>query len=403
MNKACHRKTVDRLGRLALLGITETLRTTPTSALEALLFMQPPHLIIRDVALSTAARLKLTGTWREVKKGHASLLTEDRVLHGALSKGGDACRTEWHPHKRFKVNLGTVNTQAWAGSKWSPPHGLVWYTDGSKRCGRAGAGVWSSQPSAEKALGLDPHATPLQTELAALGVCARIILARQNKGKVIHIYSDSRRALGALLKHESGSRLVNDCIELMDKVATCNKLKVSWMPGDAGILGNEEADMLAKQGCQTMAPVDEDHVGVHSDYIKEIIQKRADRGVVERWNAGMGARHTRSLLREPSRKLADELVSLSRVKLRALLGLITGHWPLAAYLARIGKGDDPLCPRCGLVEEDPHHLSIKCSGLDELRLDIFETTCLKDLYVDRDGFKGLYEFARGAQMLTPLD
>ncbi|XP_011313404.1 uncharacterized protein [Fopius arisanus] len=387
MNKACHRKTVERLGRLAPLGITGALRTTPTSALEALLFMQPPHLIIRDVVLSTAARLKLTGTWSEAKRGHASLLTEDRVLLGSLSKGGDTCRTEWHPHKRFKVNLGTVDTQAWVHSKWSPPHGLVWYTDGSKRCGGAGAGVWSNRPSVEKALGLDPHATPLQTELAALRACARIILARQDKGKVIHIYSDSRWALGALLKHESGSRLVNDCIELMNKVATCNKLKVSWIPGHAGILGNEKADMLAKQGYQTMKPGDEDHVGVHSDYINETIQKRADRGVVERWNSRMGARHTRSLLREPSRKLDDELVSLSRVKLRALLGLITGHWLLAAYLARIG----------------PHHLSTKCSGLDELRLDIFETTCLKDLYVDRDGFKGLYEFARGAQMLTPLD
>uniref|UniRef100_A0A0C9RIM7 Gag-pol_0 protein n=1 Tax=Fopius arisanus TaxID=64838 RepID=A0A0C9RIM7_9HYME len=289
------------------------------------------------------------------------LLTEDRVLLGSLSKGGDACRAEWHPHKRFKVNLGTADTQAWVDSKWSPPHGLVWYTDGSKRCSPAGAGVWSNRPSVEKALGLGPHVTPLQTELAALRACARIILARQDKGKVIHIYSDSRRALRALLKHESGSRLVNDCIELMDKVATCNKLKVFWIPGHAGILGNEKADMLAKQGCQTMAPVEEDHVGVHSDYIKELIQKRADRGVVESWSSGMGTRHTRSLLREPSRKLADELVSLSRVKLRALLGLITGHWPLAAYLARIGKGDDPLCPRCGLMEEDPHHLSTKWS------------------------------------------
>ncbi|XP_011311653.1 uncharacterized protein [Fopius arisanus] len=269
--------------------------------------------------------------------------------------------------------------------------------------GRAGAGVWSNRPSVEKALGLDPHTTPLQTELAAFKACARIILAREDKDKVIHIYSDNRRALGALLKHESGSTLVNDCTELMNEVATCNKLKVYWIPGHAGILGNEKADMLAKQGFRAMAPVYEDHVGVHSDYIKEIIQERVDRGEVERWSSGMGARHTRSLLWEPSRKLADELVSLSRVKLRALLGLITGYWPLAAYLASIGKGDDPLCPRCGLVEEDPHHLSTKSSGFDELRLDIFETTCLKDLYVDRDGFKGLYQFARGAQMLTPLD
>ncbi|XP_011313251.1 uncharacterized protein [Fopius arisanus] len=175
MNKACHRKTND--SHLGIGGATLHAAATPhhkrcgavnSSQAETNWHLEGSHL-------------------EEAKKGHALLLTEDRVLFGSLSKGGDACRTEWHRHKRFKVNLGTVDTQAWVDSKWSPPHGLVWYTDGSKRCGRAGAGVWSNRPSAEKALGLDPHATPLQTELAALRACARIILARQDKGKVVHI------------------------------------------------------------------------------------------------------------------------------------------------------------------------------------------------------------------------
>ncbi|XP_011313427.1 uncharacterized protein [Fopius arisanus] len=403
MNKACHRKTVDRTGRLAMLGITGVLRTTPTSALEALLFLQPPHLHIKEVALISAARLRLQGRWREASSGHAAMLTADSDLRGLLSWGGDACGRRWHFQKSFKVNLGYGANQLGSDRKWTPPKGLVWSTDGSRIGNRAGAGIWSEGPSIARALGLDPHTTVLQAELAALKACAREILGRGDRGKKIYICSDSRRALRARLKNESCSRFVNDCTELMERVASRNQLEVVWTPGHAGILGNMEADELAKRRCLEVAPTEQNLVGVHIDFVKDMTWKRAERGVVERWRSGEGAKHTRTPFREPTKQLAETLEGLNRMKLRSLIRLITGHWPLASYLAKIGRGSDPTCPKCGLADENPHHLGTRCSGLDEIRWDVFGTTCIKDMYVDRDGIEGLYEFARRANILAPID
>ncbi|XP_063992906.1 uncharacterized protein LOC135170780 [Diachasmimorpha longicaudata] len=309
LNKACHRKTVDRVGRLAMLGITGALRTTPSSAVEALLFMQPPHLIISEEATKAAARLRLQGTWKRPRNGHASVLHADGELEGLLSRGASACRPRWHFRRKFSANLGWGETPSGKDADWAPPPGL--------------------------------------TELAALRTCARMILERGDKGKKIFIYSDSRRALRAILRHKCCSKLVGKCVELMEEIAVNNRLEVGWIPGHAGIKGNEKPDELSKNSCSRAFQGEVEHVGVHTDFVKNLVKERGDRRIVERWDSKTGARHTKSFLEKPTRKIAETLLGLNRAKLRAIVGLITGHWPLALYLSRIGKGTDPLCKSAG--------------------------------------------------------
>ncbi|XP_063981075.1 uncharacterized protein LOC135164548 [Diachasmimorpha longicaudata] len=340
------RKAVDRIGRLAMLGIIGALRMTPSSVLEALLFMQPPHLIIREEAIKAAARLLLQGTWKGVRNGHASVLRADGELEGLLSRSADACRPRWHFRRKFSVNLGWGETPSGKDADWVPPRGLVWYTDGSRASGRAEAGVWSEGPAITRTIGLDSHATVLQTELAALRTCARMILERGNKGKKIFIYSDSWRALRAILRYECCSKLVGECVELMEEIAVNNRLEGAWIPGHADIKCNEKADELAKNGSNRAFRGEVEHVGVHTDFVKDLVKERGDRRIVERWDSETGARHMKSFLENPTRKIAETLLGLNRAKLRAIVGLITGHWlraivglitghwPLALYLSR---------------------------------------------------------------------
>ncbi|XP_063994280.1 uncharacterized protein LOC135171581 [Diachasmimorpha longicaudata] len=287
------------------------------------------------------------GTWKGARIGHASILRADRELEWLLLCGA----------RNFSFNR------------------LVWYIDGSGLSGRARARVWAEGPAIAKAIVLDSHATVLQTQRAALRTCARTILEKGDKGKKIFIYSDSRRALRAILKYEYCSKLSGKCVELMEEIAVHNRLEVAWIPSDAGIRGNEKADELAKHGC-----------------------RKASQGEWSAWGSETGARHAKSLLKRPTRKIAEALLGLNRAKLRAIVGLITGHWPLALYLSSIGKRPDPLCKSCGEKEEDPFHLCTRCSGLDAVRWDVFGSACT-EIHVDRDGIKGLYELARRAQIL----
>ncbi|XP_063988142.1 uncharacterized protein LOC135168150 [Diachasmimorpha longicaudata] len=290
----------------------------------------------------------------------------------------DYCRavlTPAEPDANFTgtpVNLRWGETSSGKDADWMPPQGIVGYTDGS------------------------------ETELAALRTCASMILERGDKGKKIFIYSDSRRTLRAILKYECCSKLVGECVKLMEEIAVNSRLEVAWISGHAGIRGNEKDDELAKNGCRRASQGEVERVGVHTYFVKDLVKERGDRRFVVKWGSETGARRSKSLLERPIRKIAEALLGVNRAKLRAIVGLISGHWPLALYLSKIGKGTDPLCKRCGLTEEDPLHLCTRCGGLDDARWDVFGSAC-KDIRVDRDGIKGLYELARGAQILETSD
>ena len=71
---------------------------------------------------------------------------------------------------------------------------------------------------------------------------------RAIEDRQIVIHSDSQAALKALNTCCIRSYLVDECKRKLNALGSVNRLLLRWVKGHAGILGNEEADALARTG-----------------------------------------------------------------------------------------------------------------------------------------------------------
>ncbi|XP_074114897.1 uncharacterized protein LOC141537672 [Cotesia typhae] len=366
-------KALSKIYRLALLGITGALRTTATLAMGILLNLEPPHITAEALAMKTAMRLHFNGYWTRgrgtARTGHASIL-RDRGLDKFLTQGGDMSPRSYHFSHHYKVLI--PSRQDWErGSKsiLSPP-GLVWYTDGSKMEKGAGAGIYSSGPKTEISLRLGDTASIFQTEVYAIWTCAEHISKLNHRNKRVYICTDSCAALRALEQIEVSSRLVRNCIVSLNELAKHNRVKLLWIPGHSGNAGNDKANELAKTGARLVDPEPMFNIAVPFSLVKQHTSQWADDRFQEVWAEAKGMKHTRALIKGPSKTLGLSLIGLDKKILRKIVGFITGHWTTRRHLKHMGVSENSICPRCLTEEETPLHLILHCEKLATVRENI---------------------------------
>jgi len=113
--------------------ITEAMRTTPTSAVAALICLLPLKLVVQSETRSAARRFWSLGGWSYLhpNRGHSSILIRLQQPDPIFNMGVDVMRPAFNFEPKYRVtNLSRENWTKEIGT--SVVKGFVWFTDGSK-------------------------------------------------------------------------------------------------------------------------------------------------------------------------------------------------------------------------------------------------------------------------------
>jgi ribonuclease HI len=123
--------------------------------------------------------------------------------------------------------------------------------------------------------------TVFSAEVMAILRCTELLLTKNLMRRRIHICFNSRAALAALAKTTTESSLVWECMQVLGKISELKKKTLVLIPGHQGILGNEEADKLDKEGANKVPP---NHFTTMSFRVgKKLIKKQLELKHQGRW------------------------------------------------------------------------------------------------------------------------
>ena len=128
------------------------------------------------------------------------------------------------------------------------------YTDGLKLDGRVGAGFYAEYPNnspKEAFFHLGIYSTVFQAEILAISKMAKNLLLEKMHNQSIAALIDSQAVIKALIKCTVTSITVLSCITNLNQLGKQNQVSIAWIPGHAGVHGNEVADYLAKSGSKS--------------------------------------------------------------------------------------------------------------------------------------------------------
>ena len=260
------------------------------------------------------------------------------------------------------INVDISTHQDFRPSDQLSEEALIFYTDGSKRYGGVGAGVYGPSCELYEPLGSTPSI--FQAEIYALELCARHCLQREDlDGRAVFILSDSQAALRAISSTSFSSRLVFSCYAILTDLATICDLSLGWVPGHCGIPGNIRADSLAKAGASLPFIGPEPFCGLGSSNLKVRLLDWLNREKENNLCSLPSSSLSRKFINNDNNK-TKLITRLSRNDLR----LLTGHCPLKYFLWKIGRSSDKTCRFCNAADEFSGHLPCDCWAVARTRL-----------------------------------
>jgi hypothetical protein len=164
------------------------------------------------------------------------------------------------------------------------------------------------------------------------------------------------------------SLLVHQCQKALNNVSDLHAVGLYWVPGHAGVRGDETANRLARCGSTSRFVRPEPAFGVSRQDLTNRIKRLL---VNQHWgwwqSLGDTQRQARELISGPCLGTKARLLSFNRMHFRAVTGFLTGHNTLRRHLHLMGLTDSPLCRKCGTEDETSAHILCRCEALASLR------------------------------------
>ncbi|XP_018378576.1 PREDICTED: uncharacterized protein LOC108771149 [Trachymyrmex cornetzi] len=188
--------SLERVRTLILREAVGAMRTKPVAAMGVLLDIKLHHYPCDSGGSSGhCVRLKCEGKW-SIGVAHTRL---PRVLQmeTVFEMRQDRMPIRRDFDRSFKIYL--PSREDWERHERPAVRNEdVWYTDGSKTDGGAGAGIYGGLSGVREALPYGEFTTVFQSEVVAIMGCAQTLIASDETSRRIWICSDSRAALEAL-------------------------------------------------------------------------------------------------------------------------------------------------------------------------------------------------------------
>lgn len=241
---------------------------------------------------------------------------------------------------------------------------MVMYTDGSKKDGKLGVGVCRLNRDGwmewGRAYGMGSEMEIMDAEMVGIrkAIWKGMEECRKKKVKELVIRVDSQEAMRRVKKREEGpGEMMAYRIRWMIDAAIKDGITVSfeWVKAHANIAGNENADILAKRGCEK--PKDNESF-ISLAYLKGYAKSK----MFETWQADwqtdprkgknyQGSPNKRNLVRIEDHKRQEQVI-LSRLR--------TEHIWVNKYAKRVQKSETDQC-ECGKGIQSVEHVLMDCA------------------------------------------
>ena len=363
------RKKLDSVQRLALLGCTHAMRSTPTAGMEAILGIPPLSLYCREVSLKAAYRVLPQQNWQN--RGDSS---SHRDVHlSALSRLLPSDHVPFQ--KVFGVNHLPPPVQI------SDPKFNV-YTDGSKSGKSTGYGYGITQGDyilEERSVNLGKDSTVFMAEMLAITNSLQVLGAYLNSGESATIWTDSRSSIDAIYSPVITQPLALETHNALCKILSTNPINIEWVRGHNDNTGNEMADFLAKKG-RDSASRGEDTSNAHGgpalppytppSHVKNLIKDYIWEIWKEEWTESNlhKFKHSRQMLKVPNKvpliQPGRSPLGWGRDDLKIMVEVITGHCLLNKHLSHWKDLPSVKCRLCDEEDETYHHLVTECPATE---------------------------------------